>query len=85
MDKIKANIKQKMQRAQDSRLSGRFLRVSCVNRHSYIHGELFIAAKGRERWQFDGIAGLSTQQLCQHLAFLPGPMFRQSLDGTVYS
>lgn len=31
------------------------------------------AAKGRERWQFDGIAGLLTQQLCQHLAFFPKP------------
>lgn len=44
---------------------------------------LFVcAAKGREKWQYDGIAGLSTQQLCQHLAFLPGPRFK--IGGTVH-
>lgn len=32
-----------------------------------------LAAEGREGWQYDGIAGFLSQQLCQHLAIIHGP------------
>lgn len=41
-----------------------------------------LAQKEAERWQVDGIAGHTTQQLCQYLAFPPGSMSAEGPGGS---